>query len=152
MTIIAGGPQCPHSIQIIPLVWVIATKPYHETVVTRLNVSHLIRQILPFYGNSNFDFFFNFRKKSKMDFKNCFFVFFYFYSIFSYFAFPPLFPAFPPPFPAFPPHSLHSHPDSPHSHLDSPHSPQSQYSLSHSLHSHHSPHSVPRILIPAFNR
>ena len=73
-------PTRSHSIQIIPLVCVIATK----TLVTRFYAFHyLIKQILTFYDNSNFVFFFNFRKKRKLDFINFFFLFFLFlfYSI-----------------------------------------------------------------------
>ena len=120
-------------------------------------VTHLVKQVLTFYDNSNFVFFFSFKKKRTLGFINFFFVFFCFYSILCP-AFPPLFPAFPPwfsafppwfptfprwfpafspPFPGFPPHSPHSHLDSPRSHPDSPRS-------------HHSPHSVLRFPIPAF--
>ena len=112
-------------------------------------------------------FFFNFRKKRKLDFINLFFVFFSisipFYSLHSH------------------PNSLHSHPDSSHfhpdslhSHPDSPYSSNSQHSLPHSPRSHSDsprsypdsalfhlytlfipfirsyPHSVPRFFIPAF--
>ena len=70
----------PHSIQIIPLIWIFATKPQHETLVTRLYVSNLIKQIIMFSGNSNFAFFFNFRKK-KIGFCKLSFRFFYFNSI-----------------------------------------------------------------------
>ena len=47
----------PHSIQIIPLVWIIKTKLYYETLVTRFYVSYLIKQIFSFYYNSNLVFF-----------------------------------------------------------------------------------------------
>ena len=66
--------------------------------MTRLYVSNLIKEILKFYDNSNFVFFFNFSKEKKLDFTNCHSVLFP--------AFAPRFPAFPPPFPTFPAFSL----------------------------------------------
>ena len=78
-------------------------KTFHGTLVTRLYVSHLRKQILTFYDNSNFVLFF--RKKRILDFINFFFVFFYFCYIL-FLAFSLWFPAFPPLFPYF-------HPDSP---------------------------------------
>ena len=109
-------------------------------------------------------FFFNFRKKRKLDFINFFFSFF---SISIPFDSPHSHPYFPHSHPHSPhshpdsshfphsqhshPHSPHSHPDSLHSHLDSPRSqPDYPRSQPDSPHSHHSPHSVPRFLIPAF--
>ena len=62
-------------------------------MVTRLYVSNFIKQILTFYGNSNFVFFSNFSKKRELEFINFLFQLY----------------------------SPHSHPDSPHSHPDSQH-------------------------------
>ena len=81
--------------------------------MTRFYIPNLIKQILTFYGNSNFVFFFNFSEKIKLDFITFYFVF----SISVLFpAFSPLLSAFPPRFPAPPPYSPESHPNSPHPH------------------------------------
>ena len=75
-------------------------KPWHETLITRLYVSNLIKQILTFYDNSNF-FFFKSQLKKRIGLYKLLLCFFYF-DLFP--AFPPWFPAspsFPPWFPAF---------------------------------------------------
>ena len=98
-------PTRSHSIQIIPLVCVIATK----TLVTRFYAFHyLIKQILTFYDNSNFVFFLSISVKKENWTLQTFFVFSFSFPLYSPHSQPdsphshPLFSAFPPPFPAFP--------------------------------------------------
>ena len=95
----------------------------HETLVTRLNVSNLIKQILTFYNKSNFVLF-SISAKIKLDFIKFNFAFlFQFYSLNSH------------------PYCLHSHPESRHSHSDSLHSrPDSLDSHPDSPHSYPNPH------------
>ena len=88
------------SVQIIPLGWVIATKTSHVTLVTRVYVSDLIKQILKFYDNSNFVFF-QFQEKKEIGFDKLFFRFFFYFNSILFLAFAPLFTAFSPWFPAF---------------------------------------------------
>ena len=88
--------------------------------MTRFYIPNLIKQILTFYGNSNFVFFFQFQWKNKIGFYNFLLCFSYFSSIpripTLFPAFSPLLSPFPPRFPAPPPYSPEPHPNSPHPH------------------------------------
>ena len=78
----------------------------HETLVTRLYVSSLIKQILTFYDNLN---------SAKKE--NCILKTFILFFLFHFYS-----PHSDPDSPHSHPYSPHSHPDSPHSQPDSPHS------------------------------